>query len=499
MVGYSYSFCLLNGYSYLYKMEKVFIYSALAQNIADKIRNGVLKPHERLPSVRMLSRQHGISLNTAKRVFLALEAQSLIYVKPQSGYFVSALQVRKLELPEVNKALLTEEGVEPYELIDHVYATMGDKDLTLFSIGVPAAELLPVAKLKKEIALATRILDGGGAAYEPLQGNLKLRRMIAARSRTWGGTLTADEVITTNGCMHALSLCLMALTKPGDTIALESPCYPGILQLVVSLRLRVIELTTDPVLGIDLLALEGLLPHIDVCLLVPNFNTPLGYCMPEENKKALVKLLARYAVPLIEDDTYGDIYFGRERPKCCKTFDKDGHVLWCGSVSKTLAPGYRVGWVSAGKYKDQILRLKLVHALASTSLIHEAVGNFLMTGRYDHHLNSLRRTLLENYQRFADVIATSFPEGTRISRPQGGLALWIEFPKGIDTVKLYYYALKKKISIAPGRMFTLQNQYQNCMRLCMGLPWTEHLRFQLEQLGVLAKVLLDAHNKSLSV
>jgi DNA-binding transcriptional MocR family regulator len=211
--------------------------------------------------------------------------------------------------------------------------------------------------------------------------------------------------------------------------------------------------------------------------------------MPDESKKEIVGLLSKYNIPLIEDDTYGDIHFGNERPKCCKSFDRDGNVLWCGSVSKTLAPGYRVGWVAPGKYKEQILKLKLIHSLSSTSVINEAVGNFIMTGRYENHLRHLRRTLQENYQKCADAIAEYFPEGTKISRPQGGLALWVEFPKDIDTGELYNYALKKQISISPGRIFTLQNQFHNCMRLCIGLPWTDDLKLKLKRLGSLAKMI----------
>lgn len=469
-------------------MKKVFLYNEIAGNIANKIKTGVLKAGERLPSVRMLSSEHGISVNTAKRIFLELEAQSLVQSKPQSGYFVSPLHYLKLPLPEASQPLPVANATEPNELISRVYSNLGRNDLTLFSVGVPSGNLLPLAKLKKEIVLATRELKGGGTEYETLQGNVKLRRMVAVRSLSWGGDLKESDVITTSGCMNALALCLMALTKPGDTIALESPCYPGILQLAVSLGLKVLEIATHPVTGIDIDALKELLPKINVCLLVPNFNTPLGYCMPDENKKEIVALLAKYDIPLIEDDTYGEIHFGSERPKCCKSFDTEGNVLWCGSVSKTLAPGYRVGWVAPGKYKDQILKLKLIHSISSTSVIHEAVGNFLMTGRYDNHLRHLRKTLQENYQRYALVIAAHFPYGTKISRPQGGLALWVEFPKKIDTTVLYNYALKKQISIAPGRMFTLQNQFQNCMRLCIGLPWTDDLKLKLEQLGSLAKM-----------
>ena len=470
-------------------MKKDFLYNEIANNIANKIKNGILKTGERLPSVRILSKEHGISVNTAKRVFLELEAQSLIQSKPQSGYFVSRLEHLKLPLPETSQPLPVAKNVEPNEIISSVYSTMGRKDLMPFSIGVPSGSLLPLAKLKKEIVLATRELKDGGTAYEPLQGNIKLRRMVAARSLAWNGNLKETDLITTNGCMNALALCLMALTKQGDTIALESPCYPGILQLAVSLGLKVLEVATHPVSGIDIEALKKLLPKINVCLLVPNFNTPLGYCMPDESKKEIVTLLSKYNIPLIEDDTYGDIHFGTERPKCCKSFDTDGNVLWCGSVSKTLSPGYRVGWVAPGKFKEQILKLKLVHSLSATSVVHEAVGNFLLTGKYENHLRHFRKTLQENYDRYALVIAEHFPNGTKISRPQGGLALWVEFPKEIDTIELYDLAIKQKISIAPGRIFTLQNQFQNCMRLCIGLPWTDDLQFKLKQLGRLAKNL----------
>lgn len=471
-------------------MKKDFLYNEIADNIADKIKTGVLKAGERLPSVRKLSKEHGMSINTAKRVFLELEAQSLVQSKPQSGYFVSPLNYLKLPLPEASRPVPIANNREPDELMNGVYSTMGRRDLTLFSIGVPSGNLLPLAKLKKEVVLATRELKEGGTEYEPLQGNEKLRRMVAVRSLAWEGNLKEDDVITTNGCMNALALCLMALTKPGDTIALESPCYPGILQLAVSLGLKVLEVATHPVTGIDIDALKKLLPNINVCLLVPNFNTPLGYCMPDTSKKEVVTLLAEYNIPLIEDDTYGDLYFGSERPKCCKSFDSDGNVLWCGSVSKTLAPGYRVGWVAPGRYKEQILKLKLIHSLSSTTIINEAVGNFLMTGKYENHLRHLRRTLQENYQKCADAIAAYFPEGTKISRPQGGLALWVEFPKEIDTGELYNYAIKKQISISPGRIFTLQNQFHNCMRLCIGLPWTDDLMLKLKQLGSLAKIMM---------
>ncbi|MCR8562025.1 GntR family transcriptional regulator, partial [Mucilaginibacter sp. BJC16-A38] len=192
-------------------MTKDFLYNEIANGIASQIRSGVLKPGDRLPSVRMLCQEHSVGMNTAKRVFMELEAQSLINSKPQSGYFVRLQSYRNLPLPEVSRpsAVTNEHGHN--ELLSRVYANMGRNDLTLFSIAAPSGTLLPLAKLKKEIVYATRALKGGGTEYESVQGNINLRRMIAVRSLGWGGNLNEDDLITTGGGMQALSFSLMAL------------------------------------------------------------------------------------------------------------------------------------------------------------------------------------------------------------------------------------------------------------------------------------------------
>jgi DNA-binding transcriptional MocR family regulator len=467
-------------------MTSAFLYTEISGGIADQIRRGVLKAGDRLPSVRMLCRQHNISMNTAKRVFLELEAQSLIESRPQSGYFVSRLPQVSLPLSGVTRPAATGNNKEPEELMRKVYASMGRHDLALFSVGSPAGELLPLAKLNKEIIRATRALRESGITYEPLQGNINLRRIVAVRSLTWGGSLHENDLVTTAGGMNALSFCLMALGKPGDTVAMESPCYPGTLQLAGSLGLKVLELPTHPATGIEIDALKKAIPRIDLCLLAPNFSTPLGSCMPDEHKEQVVELLARHDIPLIEDDIYGDLYFGAQRPKCCKAFDKEGIVLLCSSVSKTLAPGYRVGWVAPGRYKEQILKLKLVLTLSSPGITQEAVAGFLKSGRYEDHLRRLRKTLQHNYQHYIHAIAGYFPEGTKTGRPQGGLALWVELNKAINTTELFERAIKRKISISPGRIFTLHDQYENCMRLSIGLPWSEEVEQKLKTLGKLA-------------
>jgi DNA-binding transcriptional MocR family regulator len=468
---------------------KGILYQKVASALEAKIKNGTLKTGDKMPSLRMLHQEYGVSMTTAIHAYLELESKGLIVSRPQSGYYVN-YKPAYLSVPSVSKPTSGYESECVETLITKMYSTLNHKDITRFSLGVPESELLPIAKLNKEVVNAMRNLDGGGTQYETIQGNLKLRNDIARLTYTWNGNLGGEDIVTTAGAMNAISFGLMALTQKDDTIAVESPIYFGILQLAKNLGLKVIELPTHPVTGVELDALKKVLPKIKVCLLVSNFNNPLGSCMPEEHKKEVVRMLGERGIPLIEDDLYGDIYFGSSRPKPCKAFDEEGLVLWSGSVSKTLAPGYRVGWIAPGKFKEKIIHQKLIHTFSLTAITQEAVANFLEKGRYEHHLRKLRSELHANSLHFARAIAEYFPEGTKISRPQGGFMLWAELDKKIDTADLYDRAIRQKISISPGRMFSLQNQFSNCMRLSYGQRWSEMIDSKLKQLGKIAKGML---------
>ncbi len=467
-------------------MKKEALYQKVSKALAQQIMNGVLKTGDKLPSLRTLAGEYGISMNTATQAYFDLERSGLVISRPQSGFYVNYKSC-KLLVPSVSSKVVPSQQEPVADLIGKVFRTINDPSIARFSLGVPENELLPIAKLNKGLQQALRTLPGSGTAYEEIQGNRKLRRDIARLTYSWNGNLDEEDIVTTAGTMNALSFGLMTLVQKGDTIAVESPIYFGILQLAQSLGLKVLELPTHPITGVDLDGLRKVLPDIKLCLLITNFNNPLGSCMPEEHKREVVKMLTEYNIPLIEDDLYGDVYFGNSRPKPCKAFDEAGIVLWCGSVSKTLAPGYRVGWISPGKFKEEIIYRKLIHSVSSTTLTQEVVANFLENGRYENHLRNLRRQLHTNSLHFIRTIEEHFPVGTKISRPQGGFMLWVELDKKIDTAELYERAIRQKISIAPGRMFTLHNQFNNCMRLSYGQQWTQKVERRLMQLGKIIK------------
>lgn len=463
--------------------QKYYLYQKIASGLEQQIKNNVLAIGDKLPSLREFCKIHGTSQTTAIKVYYELESKGLIETRPKSGYFISSSLRRVPGLPQTSQPDPESGHIVIEELLERVYHNPAPINIAL-AHAVVADELLPVAKLNKGLVLAMRELKGSGTAYGEIQGNEKLRKQIARHTFNMPD-LSHENIITTAGCINAIAYAMMALGKTGDTIAVESPVYFGVLQLARSLGLKVLELPTHPQTGIEIDALKKALEanKINLCLLVSNFSNPLGSLMPDEHKKEVVRLIQKYNIPLIEDDIYGDIYFGANRPGTCKGFDESGLVLWCSSVSKTLAPGYRVGWLSPGKFKSEILRLKLFHSIASTSITQEVIANFLETGRYEHHLRKLRNTLHTNSLQYIRAIHDYFPEGTKVSRPQGGMVLWVEFDQKIDTVKLYDLALKKGISIAPGRLFTLQDQFSNCMRLNYGTPWNDRLDKGLKDLA----------------
>lgn len=469
-----------------------FLYMRIAGVIEHQIMNNILRTGDKLPSLRTICREYGVSQNTALKAYYYLESKMLIETRPQSGYYVQYASHRLPVLPKRTNPDTTAHDAESDIWVHKVYDNLGEEGCLPLSLGVPATELLPIAKLNKGLMLATRELKGSGVAYDKMEGSEKLRRQIARWSFAMECHFNHGDIITTSGCLNAISYCMMALTEKGDTIAMESPVSFGMLQLAQCLGLRVVELPTHPQTGIDLGALEDALKkqHIKLCLLISNFSNPLGSCMPDEHKKDVVRLIEQYNIPLIENDLNADVHFSERRPKSCKTYDESGLVLWCGSVSKTLAPGYRVGWVEPGRFREKILRMKLYHSISSTAITQEVIARFLETGRYENHLRKLRHTLHANYLKYARAIADYFPEGTMASRPQGGFVLWVELPDGTNTLALYEKAVKRKISFAPGRIFTLQKQFDNCMRLNYGLLWNEKVEDSLKLLGDLAKTEL---------
>ncbi|HWO40314.1 MAG TPA: PLP-dependent aminotransferase family protein [Candidatus Eisenbacteria bacterium] len=465
-----------------------YLYEQVVEKMTGLIGQGVLRPGDRIPSVRRLSLQMHVSISTVLQAYLLLESRGLIEARPQSGYYVKVRAEKIPPEPRTSTPYASATPVGVGELVSKVLQAASHPEIVPLGAGVPSPDLLPVRQLNHVMAAIGRRRGAAAIGYDFPPGNEGLRRQIARRSLDWGCHLSTDEIVTTCGGMEALNLCLRAVANPGDTIVIESPTFFGVLQVIESLKMKALEIATHPRDGIDLEALERAVKRnkVRACILIPNFNNPLGSCMPEKNKKSLVEILARREIPLIEDDIYGDLYFGVTRPKTVKAFDKHGLVLLCSSFSKNLAPGYRVGWTAPGRFKFKVEQLKFMNTLATASLPQMTIAQFLDSGGYDRHLRRLRKSLATQVQRISLAISRYFPEGTRVTRPSGGFVLWVELPKSVNSLELHRKALREKISIIPGCLFSAKKRYQNFIRLSCGHPWSDRLEQALITLGRLA-------------
>ncbi|HEY2582957.1 MAG TPA: PLP-dependent aminotransferase family protein [Mucilaginibacter sp.] len=470
--------------------DEDFLYLQIADRLGSQIRQQLLKTGEKLPSVRALSQEQGISISTAYKAYVQLENKGLIEARPKSGYYVRYTPTRSFDQPKREKKSDNTEKLSVDEMIARVYRNFSNDGIVKLSTASPAMSLLPQAKLNKSMMEAIRLSSTSCITYGEIQGNGDLRKHIARLAFNWGGNISPDDVVTTQGCMEALVFCLRAATKPGDVVAIDSPTYFGIFNTVQSLGLKIVEIPADPVEGLNLDFLSNAITkqNIKACLFVTTFSNPLGYCMANEKKKELVELLAKNDVPLIEDDIYGEMYFGKTRPRTCKSYDKQGLVMLCSSVSKSLAPGYRVGWCIPGKFKAQIINLKLMHTLSSASPTHAAIAHFFETGRFDLHMRNLRKALHTQCLRYTQAIAEYFPGDVKVSRPQGGYVLWIELNKKIDAFELYEQALTYNISISPGQIFSTDSRFTNFIRISFGIPYNNEIETSLKTLGLLLKM-----------
>lgn len=472
------------------KTAQELLYRQVAEKTAALIRSGVLRPGDRIPSVRRARQQHGVSLATIVQAYLLLENQGFIEARPKSGYFVrTAMRREGLEEPRASRPGRAVTVVGVGALQARLFELSRHPDIVPLGAASPGPSLFPWEKLSRIMASVSRRMGGRGLGYDMPPGSDALRRQIARLSPDWGTNLTPEQLITTCGGTEALMLCLRAVTGPGDIVAVESPTYFCVLQAIEELGLKALEIPMHPRNGMDLTVLEKAVARhrIAACVAVPNFNNPLGSLMPDDRKQRLLGILTKREIPLIEDDIYGDLHFGPNRPRVVQSWDREGLVLLCGSFSKTLAPGYRVGWVAPGRFYDRVLALKLTSTLATGTLPQEAVAEFVANGGYDHYLRGVRQTYAAQVQRMAGAVAAAFPAGVRLTRPAGGFVLWAELPPAVRALELQERALAEGISLAPGPMFSPRQEFQHFIRLNCGHPWNGRMERAVATLGTLVR------------
>lgn len=471
------------------------LYLRIADQLAGSIRAGTLARGERIASVRELARQQGVSMATVVQAYRTLEDARLIEARPRSGYFVAGRGgARRPAEPDTTPLPAQSQAVSVSSMGSRVFTMAVDPGFISFGAATPGHELFPHERIRRAVTRAAMRHRASLSRYPLGSGTQELRRAVARHALSMGCQLDPRDILVTNSCLESVSLCLRAVTRPGDVVALESPTYFGFLEILESMHLRALEIPTHPRQGlsVDALALALDTQPVKAVLAVPTLSNPLGSSMPLAERRRLAHLVAQRGVPLIEDVIHNALCEHDELRRAVRSYDDSGHVMLCGSFSKTMAPGLRVGYLDAGRWTAQIGRLKAVHSGAHTEFLELAVADLLTQPGTESAYRQLRTVFAARVDEARGIVAESFPKGTRVTDPPGGFILWVELPAGSDSMALFEACLKERICIAPGGMFSTTGRYGHCLRLGVGGRWDEAQRQALRRVGELAHGVVPA-------
>jgi DNA-binding transcriptional MocR family regulator len=463
------------------------LYAQIADSLANAIRSGALRRGERMPSVRRVARERNVSLATATQAYRALEDARLVEARPRSGYFVAA-RPSPIAEPQASQPPLTAQAVDRSTLAAQVLRLAEDPSVISFGAACPGAELFDADRLRRAVARTAARQRHTLARYAQPPGHDEARRAVARHALRLGCMLDPARLLLTHGCLESIALCLRAVTQPGDVVALESPTYFGFLEILEQLQLKALEIPTDPRHGLSVDALQLALDTqpVKAVVVVPTLSNPVGATMPLAERRRLAELAAACGLPVIEDAIYHDFAGDHERARAVRSFDTSGHVMLCSSFSKTLAPGLRLGWVDAGRWHARVQRLKATTSGGQSGVVELAIAELLSQPGLEAGLRSLRQRVAQRLDEARELIAASFPAGTRATAPSGGFILWVELPPGLDSMRLYEACLDERIVVAPGTLFSATERYRHCIRLGVGGAWDAAAHRALRRVGEIA-------------
>ncbi len=469
------------------KSSTAFLYQQVIDFIGYQQKTGALLPGDKLPSLRKLSRQFEISVPTVKQAYIELERQGRICARPQSGYYLTAQQARTLQPRPKKWSHCTPTTVQCRNMIEQVYQAVHMPDTVALGISNPILANPPDKTLARLMRSVISKVAEKAVSYGPVTGDCKLRMQLALRYQEQGVAINPDDIVITNGAQEALSIALQCVAKSGDVIAVESPCFFGIIELIETLGMQALEIYTCTEDGVCLDDLtKAIKEHpIKACLFSSAINNPLGSMKTDTQRQAMVSLLEQQGIPLIEDDVYSELYFTDRKPKPAQLYSKNGLVMTCSSFSKTAAPGYRIGWLLPGKFEEQAKRTKRAQSCSTPLLQQWTLNEYIQSGDYDRHLSVLRKKLIYNCERMRALIAESFPNEVCISKPQGGSVLWIRCQSHVNTSEFFQEALELGVSFAPGMIFSPSAKYANFMRVSFGVQWNTQVENAVKALGKL--------------
>ncbi len=468
-----------------------FRYARIEKHLLEMIDSGQLQPGDKLPSLRKISKRLGVSVPTAAQAYAELERQGVLEARERSGFFVRT-EYNALPAPSLCPNARPEEiDLSRPGVLKATVDICQRKNSGPFVYPCPDKSLLAARCLSKVLRATVHESPQESVLLDDPLGNRELRRQISIRCMEVGAVVAPDDIMITSGAMESISLLLRVLTRPGDAILVQSPTFMVYLQMVELMGLRAIEIPSCSQEGISVDLVAKAISDYDIraCLFITNYHVD-GSLMSDDKKQELVELLHKKRIPLIEDDVYGNLFFGERRPTLCKNFDREGLVATCSSFSKTVSPGYRIGWIIPGKYMDQVRQVRDMTGIVPSTPAQMAMGEFMRKGEYERHLKPMRQRLSRAMSALYCSIGQYFPEGTCASRPSGSMNLWLRLPEGVDSSELFFKALQQGIYVVPGSILSFSNTFNNYIRLSSDGLWNQQYEDYVGLLGELVRDMI---------
>lgn len=450
---------------------KRYKYEEIAADIERKIAGGQYLPGHRLPSVRTLKEKYQTSLSTIQSAYDDLLLRGLVESVPRSGYYVST------KSPSTGKAAATMIVRDPVFRNNLAVITSENRQrsaLSEFNVAAPGDLLLPQQLLLKTMQQVIREKGATLLKYYPANGLAALRENITRRAAHHNTHLQSAELLITDGALQAVYIALSAVCAPGDVIAIESPCIFSVLEVIRVLRLKVVEIPVLPQTGFDISALQAACQVHDFKAIVvtPNFHNPTGILLTDDQKRLLLQVAQANNIPVIENDIYGELYFSGQRPSTIRSFDDSGLVMTCSSFAKSLAPGIRLGWLSAGRFFRQAEQIRFAIGSSVSPVYQETMNRILEGSAYEKHLRIFRQQLAAQCEQSRKLVRESFPAGTTMGKPAGGYHLWVELPDTLDMAAFYRFCEEIGVRFTPGSAFSFASTYDHCLRLVFADKYT---------------------------
>ncbi|GCE04033.1 MocR-like pyridoxine biosynthesis transcription factor PdxR [Dictyobacter aurantiacus] len=497
----------IRSFIHLERSNGIPLYRQISQGLREAILSGELPEGTRLPPERTLARELGVNRTTVMNAYNDLSAEGLIEghvgrgtlvkrgsLRPEEDYFDQTTPSWLLGLAANEDSLIGRDT----RAVSELTSLKAGEEIISLAQGTPSADMLPADLIRSIMADSPLEAQRSALGYCPVDGLLSLRRHIAARMRTRGVRVDVQNILILSGSTQGLGLLGRFLLSPGDEVVVEVPTYLGAIQMFRALGARIIGIPTDSE-GMRVDLLEAILARRQPRFIytLPTFQNPTGVVMSVERRRRLLQLARRYQVPIVEDDAYGEIYFGEQPSQPLKSLDTYGNVLYLSTYSKMLAPGLRVAWLAAPEPVIERMGLyKQTFDLNTNALGQWIIAELIRRDLLDGHLSRARQCYQHKLNLMLEAIATYWPSGGRAYPPTGGMHLWCRLPHGMQARHLLREAAHERVAFVCGDLFHVDGGGHHYIRLSFASPEEAHITEGVRRIGVAMRRLLARRTHS---